>query len=69
MYFTNGAPSSQAVLELVKPISLEVRQNFAVNCTIASCGAVNFATSMAALTAGEAWIAFIIDGIHLRDAL
>ena len=69
VYFTNGVPSNEAVTELVKPISLEVRQSFQVNCTVAACGGFNWATDMGNLTAGSAYVSFIIDGVHLRDVV
>lgn len=69
VYFVNGNPTQSAALELAKPLSIEKQQTFEVNCTISACGTANFATDMAALTAGEVYIWFGLDGIYMRDVL
>lgn len=69
VYFNNGTPSQAATAKLARSISLSKRQNFEVACTVSAVGATNFATNMAAVTAGEVDIRFFIDGLHVRDIL
>ena len=65
----NGVPSQEATCKLARCVKLPKFQNFVVECTVATIGAVNFATDVAAITAGELDIKFCIDGLHVRDAL
>jgi hypothetical protein len=69
VYFNNGVPSQEAIMKLGRAISLPMRQNFVVKCTIAALGAQNFATDMTTITQGEVHISYFIDGLHVRDIL
>jgi hypothetical protein len=69
VYFVNGSPSQEAIMKLARSVALPARQNFLVSCSITALGTANFATDMANLTAGEASVGYMIDGIHVRDIL
>jgi len=69
VYFNNGTPSQGALMKLARSIALPARQNFYVQTYIQACGGTNWATDMAAQTAGEVNVGFFIDGLHVRDIL
>jgi hypothetical protein len=69
VYFNNGEPSQEALCRLGRSISIPARQSFTVVNTIAALGAFNFINDIAGLTAGEAWIWFVLDGLQVRDIL
>jgi len=69
VYFTNGLPSSDAIMTLNRPIPLVQDQPFQVRCTVASVGGVSIGTDIGNLTSGEVNIQFLLDGLKLRDVL
>lgn len=69
VYFVNGVPSQEAICKLARSIALPARQNFRVVNTIPALGGINFNAEVNGLTAGEVWIWFTIDGLHVRDIL
>jgi len=69
VYFNNGTPSQSSLMKLARSIALPARQNFFVQCYIQALGANNWATNMAAQSAGEVNVGFFIDGLHVRDIL
>jgi hypothetical protein len=68
-YFTNGEPSSAAIMTLDRPIPLVKQQPFQVLANVTTVGTVNLGQDIANLTAGEINIQFICDGLKLRDVL
>ena len=69
VYFNNGTPGQDATMVLARSIAIPARQNFRVVNTINATGAANFLTDVGNLTAGEIWVWFVIDGLHVRDIL
>ena len=69
VYFTNGVPGASEIMTLDRPIPLVRQQPFQVQCTVAAVGTANLSTDIAALTAGEVNIQFVLDGLKLRDVL
>jgi hypothetical protein len=69
VYFVNGHPGHDSTMVLARSIAIPARQNFRVVNTIAALGAANFLTDVGNLTAGEVWIWYTMDGLHVRDIL
>ena len=69
VYFVNGNPGMDATMVLARSIAIPARQNFRVQNTIVALGATNFLTDVGNVTAGEIWVWFYIDGLHVRDIL
>lgn len=69
--FTNGAPSTEAILKLAKPIAVPVRQHFSALAEWFVVGTADYrngATSMnTGNSADEKIIQFVIDGVQTRD--
>lgn len=69
VYFTNGVPGADSIMALDRPVPIVRQQPFNVAATVAAVGAVDFGADVAALTAGEINIQFMLDGLQLRDSL
>jgi hypothetical protein len=69
MFFTNGLPSHSSMLRLARSISLTPFQNFYVLASILPLGTGSLITDFTNLTAGEASIQLMLDGLQLRDVL
>jgi len=69
VYFNHGTPSQDATMVLARSIAIPARQNFRVVNSITPVGAANFLTNIGQLTAGEVWVWYVIDGLHVRDIL
>ena len=64
----NGEPTTKSIMLFAKPISVPVRQHFAVQCDFWSIGTVNALDLLNAGAANdEKVITFMIDGVHTRD--
>lgn len=69
VYFNNGTPSQDSTAVLARSIAIPARQNFRVQNTIVALGATNLLNDIGLLTAGEVWVWFVVDGLHVRDIL